>query len=70
VRLARIRRPKIVCFPSYVDFRSRANTARGLDFVHKGMGGEMTQTLYAHINKKKKRSERRGDILKKSQLLL
>jgi hypothetical protein len=34
VRLARLRRPKIVCSPSYVDIRSRANTTRGLDFDH------------------------------------
>jgi hypothetical protein len=34
LRLARPRRPKIVCSPSYVDFRSRANTTRGLDFDH------------------------------------
>jgi hypothetical protein len=27
VRLARLRRLKIVCSPSYADFRSRANTA-------------------------------------------
>jgi hypothetical protein len=27
-------RPKIVCSPSYVDFRSRANATRGLDFDH------------------------------------
>jgi hypothetical protein len=33
-RLAKLRRPKIKCYPSYVDFRSRANTARGLDFDH------------------------------------
>jgi hypothetical protein len=32
--LARLRRPKIICSPSFVDFRSRANTARGLDFGH------------------------------------
>jgi hypothetical protein len=25
---------KIVCSPSYVDIRSRANTAMGLDFEH------------------------------------
>jgi hypothetical protein len=25
---------KIVCSPSYVDIRSRANTTRGLDFEH------------------------------------
>jgi hypothetical protein len=34
VRLARPRRPKIMCSPSYADFRSRANTTRGLDFDH------------------------------------
>jgi hypothetical protein len=34
VRLARLRRPKIVCSPSYADIRSRANTTRGLDFDH------------------------------------
>jgi hypothetical protein len=33
-RLARPRRPKIICSPSYADFRSRANTIRGLDFDH------------------------------------
>jgi hypothetical protein len=27
-------RPKIVCSPSYVDIRSRANTTLGLDFEH------------------------------------
>jgi hypothetical protein len=27
--------PKIVCSPSYVDIRSRANTTRGLNFDHK-----------------------------------
>jgi hypothetical protein len=30
----RPRRPKIVCSPLYADFRSRANTTRGLDFDH------------------------------------
>jgi hypothetical protein len=29
-----IRRPKIICSPSYVDFRSRANAAMFLDFGH------------------------------------
>jgi hypothetical protein len=28
------KRPKIICSPSYADFRSRANTTRGLDFEH------------------------------------
>jgi hypothetical protein len=35
VRLAWPKSPKIVCSPSYVDIRSRANTTRGLDFDHK-----------------------------------
>jgi hypothetical protein len=33
-RLARLRKPKIVCSPSYADFRSRANTAMLLDLGH------------------------------------
>jgi hypothetical protein len=33
-RLARFRRPKIVYSPSYVVFRSRANTAMLLDLGH------------------------------------
>jgi hypothetical protein len=32
--LACPKRPKIVCSPSYVDIRSRANTTMGLDFDH------------------------------------
>jgi hypothetical protein len=34
VRLARLRRPKIICSPSYMDFRSRANAAMLLDLGH------------------------------------
>jgi hypothetical protein len=34
VKLARLRRPKILCSPSYADFRSRANTAMWLDLGH------------------------------------
>jgi hypothetical protein len=33
-RLAKLRRAKIICSPSYVDFRSRANAAMLLDFGH------------------------------------
>jgi hypothetical protein len=33
-RLARLRRPKIVCSPSYADFRSRAKAAMLLDLGH------------------------------------
>jgi hypothetical protein len=33
-RLAGIRRPKIVCLPPYVDFRSRANAVMLLDLCH------------------------------------
>jgi hypothetical protein len=32
--VTRLRRPKIICSPSYEDFRSRANTAMWLDFGH------------------------------------
>jgi hypothetical protein len=32
--LAWPKRPKIICSPSHVDIRSRANTIRGLDFDH------------------------------------
>jgi hypothetical protein len=28
------KRPKIICSPSYVDIRSRANITRGLNFDH------------------------------------
>jgi hypothetical protein len=34
VWLAWLKKPKIVCSPSYVDIRSRANTTRGLDYEH------------------------------------
>jgi hypothetical protein len=33
-RLARLRRPKIACSPSYADFISRANAAMLLDLGH------------------------------------
>jgi hypothetical protein len=33
-KVSQIRKPKIVCSPSYADFRSRANPTRGLDFDH------------------------------------
>jgi hypothetical protein len=33
-RLARPRRPKSTCSPSYADFKSRVNTTRELDFDH------------------------------------
>jgi hypothetical protein len=32
--VTRLRRPKIVCSPSYMDFRSRANAAMLLDLDH------------------------------------
>jgi hypothetical protein len=34
VRLARFTRPKIICAPSYVDFRSRAKAVMLLDLAH------------------------------------
>jgi hypothetical protein len=38
LRLARLRRPKIVCSPSYADFRSRANAAMWLELDHMTRG--------------------------------
>jgi hypothetical protein len=32
--VSQLRRPKILCSPSYADFRSRANTAMLLDLGH------------------------------------
>jgi hypothetical protein len=37
-RLARLRRPKVVCSPSYAVFKSRANAAMWLDFGHMTRG--------------------------------
>jgi hypothetical protein len=34
VRLARVRKPKIICSPSYVDFRSRAKAVMLLNLGH------------------------------------
>jgi hypothetical protein len=46
MRLARPRSSKIICSPSYVDFTSRANTTRGLDFDHMMRRDESTQGRY------------------------
>jgi hypothetical protein len=45
VRFTRLRRPKIVCSPSYVVFRSRANTTMLLDFGHT-VRGEHIQEVW------------------------
>jgi hypothetical protein len=45
VRLARLRRPKIVCSSSFSDFRSRANTAMLLDLGHV-IRGEQIQKVW------------------------
>jgi hypothetical protein len=37
-RSAKLRRPKIVCFPSYADFRSRANAAMWFEWDHMTRG--------------------------------
>jgi hypothetical protein len=34
VKLARLRRPKIICSPSYADFRSKTNAVILLDMGH------------------------------------
>jgi hypothetical protein len=54
MRLASLRRPKIICSPPYVDFRYRPNTAVWLDLGHKARGEHIreiwnmkTQTMKA-----------------------
>jgi hypothetical protein len=37
-KVSQSRKPKIVCSPSYVDFRSRANAAMWLDWDHMTRG--------------------------------
>jgi hypothetical protein len=44
VRSAKLRRPKIICSPSYADFRSRANAAMWLDWNHMTRGEHMDDT--------------------------
>jgi hypothetical protein len=43
--LARLKRPKIVCYPSYADFRSRANAAMLLDLGHTPRGEHIQEVL-------------------------
>jgi hypothetical protein len=43
VSLVRLRRPKIVCSPSYADFRSRANAAMWLDLGHMTRGDNIRE---------------------------
>jgi hypothetical protein len=43
VTLARLRKPKIVCPPSYVDFRSKTNSAILLDMGHLLRGGHIQE---------------------------
>jgi hypothetical protein len=45
VRLARLRRPKIICSLSYADFRSKANIALCLDLGHM-IRGEHIQEVW------------------------
>jgi hypothetical protein len=52
VRLARLRRPKIVCSPSYADFRSTANTAMLLDLGHM-LRGEHIQEEWGQVGNPK-----------------
>jgi hypothetical protein len=37
-----LRRPKIACFPSYVDFRPKINAVILLDMGHMSLRGEST----------------------------
>jgi hypothetical protein len=40
-KVTRLRRPKIVCSPSYADFRSRANAVMWLELDHMTRGEHM-----------------------------
>jgi hypothetical protein len=42
VKLARLRKPKITCSPSYADFRSKTNAVILLDMDHMLRGGHIT----------------------------
>jgi hypothetical protein len=45
-RLPRLKRPKIICSTSYVDFRSRANIAMLLDLGHMTRGEHMHEVWW------------------------
>jgi hypothetical protein len=55
VRSAKLRRPKIVCSPSYVDFRSRANAAMWLDLDHM-IRGEHISVIQKYVENPKHES--------------
>jgi hypothetical protein len=39
VKLARLRRPKVACSPSYADYRPKTNAVKLLDMGHMHTGG-------------------------------
>jgi hypothetical protein len=55
VRLARLRKPKIICSPSYAEFRSRVNAAMWLDLDHMTRG-EHIQEIWQYIENPKHES--------------
>jgi hypothetical protein len=60
-------RPKIVCSPSYVDIRSRANTTRGLDFDH--MIKARAHKGGIRIGKKPQKTKIAFDVLSAKELM-
>jgi hypothetical protein len=52
VKLARLRKPKIVCSPSYVDFRSKTNAVILLDMSYTLRGGHI-QKEYGKVGNPK-----------------
>jgi hypothetical protein len=48
MKLVRLRRPKIICSPSYVDFRPKTNTVTLLDMGHT-LRGEHIQEEYGKV---------------------
>jgi hypothetical protein len=51
-KLARLRRPKIICSPSYVDYRPKTNAVMLLDLGHTHRG-EHTREEYGKGRKSK-----------------
>jgi hypothetical protein len=63
--VSQVRRPKIICSPSYVDFRSRVNAAMLLDLVH--MLRESTYWRYG--DRKETQNLKVFDVLSAEELI-
>jgi hypothetical protein len=61
VKLARLRRPKIICSPSYADFRPKTNAVILLDMGHT-LRGEHVQEETIRREAYRRNREREGNI--------